>query len=211
MAENNISQFASTLFGSESKMDSIFDSLKGMQSSQVNNFIGQNFGSLEKFQGIAAILQASGKLNNDTISQWPDQLKSLVSNAAFASIVSSLASAFFNKNSNTQTQQSSGGLGSILGSVVGSVLSGGSKTTAQQSSSPDLGAIIGGLGAVLGNSSTSNAQQQSSGVDLGSLVGSLGSILGSATASTSTQQQSSGPDLGSIIGGLGSLLGGKKA
>ena len=150
MAENNISQFASTLFGSESKMDSVFDSLKGMQASQVNNFIGQNFGSIEKFQGVAAILQAAGKLNNDTISQWPDQLKSLVSNAAFASIVSSLASAFFNKNSsNTSTSQSNGGL---LGSILGSVLGGASSTAAsqQQSSGPDLGSIIGGLGSLLG-------------------------------------------------------------
>lgn len=84
---------------------------------------------------------------------------------------------------------SSGGLGSILGSVLGSQA---------QASSGGMGDILGQI--LGGGTSAKQAQEQHGG--LGDI---LGQILGGGAAAPAQQQQSSGGGLGDI---LGQILGG---
>ena len=98
------------------------------------------------------------------------------------SSIISMASVFMGGNNNNS---SAGGLGSILGSALGSGALGG------------LGSLLGG-----GSSQQQTQQKQQSGGGMGDVLGSvLGGMMGGG------QQQSSGGGLGDLLGQLTSRAG----
>jgi hypothetical protein len=139
---------------------------------------------------------------------------------ALAAIATYLTQRYLNggNNQNSQNQQGSG-----LGSILGSVLSGGNK---QQSGGLDIGSILGSVLASQAGSSSANSPAASN-VDIGSLLSVLLGAAGTATQPTqstglpprnSTQSTgnvglpprgSSQPSSASPAGGvdLGSILG----
>lgn len=85
------------MFGSEANMDAIFESIKTLASSQVAEFIKKNFGSADKFSSVVTVLQAAGKLDKNSISQWPQELQKLAGGSGLAGTLGSLVGGFFKK------------------------------------------------------------------------------------------------------------------
>ncbi|HQW34275.1 MAG TPA: hypothetical protein PKY60_02450, partial [Thermoflexales bacterium] len=126
------------------------------------------------------------------------------------------------------TQQSSGGMGDILGSILGGAMGGGSaQQMPTQQSSGGMGDILGSiLGGAMGGGSTQQmptqrsqqrnvpAQSTQSSAGMGDVLGSIlgGMLGGSSTGMGGRSSQSSADPIGSILssvlsGGMSSGMG----
>ena len=107
-----------------------------------------------------------------------------------------------NANDGYGNQNSSGGLGGLLGGGMGGLLGGAAQS--------GMGGMLGGLlGSVMGGGAGAGVPQQQSAIGSGGL-GSIMSVLGSLGGQPSQRSASAGGGgLGSLLGGgMGSLLGG---
>ena len=107
-----------------------------------------------------------------------------------------------NANDNYGNQNSSGGLGGLLGGGMGGLLGGAAQS--------GMGGMLGGLlGSVMGGGAGAGVPQQQSAIGSGGL-GSIMSVLGGLGGQPNQRSASAGGGgLGSLLGGgMGSLLGG---
>ena len=107
-----------------------------------------------------------------------------------------------NANDGYGNQNSSGGLGGLLGGGMGGLLGGAAQS--------GMGGMLGGLlGSVMGGGAGAGVPQQQSAIGSGGL-GSIMSVLGGLGGQPNQRSASAGGGgLGSLLGGgMGSLLGG---
>ena len=88
MAEFNIADFITKQFGSENKMNSLFEGLTTLAGSAVTDYITKNFGSKVNFANIVAVLTQFGKLSSSTVNSWPAEVQKIAQGGNAQSIIS---------------------------------------------------------------------------------------------------------------------------